>query len=252
MGLLRRWTSHVWLKLSPSLQGVLCKHPKEEVGFLWRLKGQWNDQVLAWREVESNADFTQVDEGLRACAGRVTQDEVLLHGMLGDSWYCKAQRSEERLQKYKKATTKSGFVCADPTYSYIQSDVAVQRVLHVCTVVWRLRGAFRSGECGNAWCSMFHGMTHLLMDLSEGTKSFSFKTAQALKVFDLWPHRWQSPVCKSWLCRRCRRRSFCIRATRKLQAAFSSSSSSSSRQILYWGLIQKVSTRTATTKHHGT
>lgn len=50
-------------------------------------------------------------------------------------------------------------------------------------------------------------------------------------------------VCMSCPWRRLLRRSFCIRATKKLQATSSSSgsSSSSSNVILYWGLIQNVS-----------
>lgn len=64
---------------SLSLRLFLCEHPQDKVGLLRGLKGRGDDQVLAGREAEPSAHLSQVDEGLRACAGRVAQEEILFH-----------------------------------------------------------------------------------------------------------------------------------------------------------------------------
>lgn len=57
----------------------LGEHPQDEVGLLGGFEGRRDDQVLARREAEPGAHLSQVDEGLRASAGGVAQEEVLLH-----------------------------------------------------------------------------------------------------------------------------------------------------------------------------
>lgn len=55
---------------------LLGEHADAEVSVLVGFEGGRDDQVLAGRQAEAAADFTQVNEGFGASGGRVTQEEV--------------------------------------------------------------------------------------------------------------------------------------------------------------------------------
>lgn len=54
------------------------KHPHAEVSILVWLEGGGHEQVLPWWHTEAIADLTQIDEGFRACFGRMIQEVFLV------------------------------------------------------------------------------------------------------------------------------------------------------------------------------
>lgn len=83
---------HCVLTHSLRLRLFLREHPQDKVRLLRGLERRRDDQVLARREAEPGAHLSQVDEGLGASAGRMAQEEVLLHvdagtaSVLRDRW----------------------------------------------------------------------------------------------------------------------------------------------------------------------